>query len=105
MKLTRLQKRVLQIYWRYHVGGWALAPFLRANWWHWLFLVLYAVLGGWFLAQVSPWAAGLVVGLAMGAAARDVGRLIQSHRTWPLLHEITDWPRVEQLIQSDDKAA
>ena len=105
MKITRLQKTVLQMYWRYHVGGWALGPVLRTNWWRWLLLVLYAVFGGWFLSQISQLGAGLVIGLAVGAFSRDIGRLVQSYRTWPVVHEITDWQRVEQLVQSHDNAA
>lgn len=105
MRVTRLQKAVLQMYWRYHVGGWALGPFFRANWWRWLLLVLYAILGGWFLAQWSQWAAGLVLGLAAGAIFRDTGYLVKSYHAWPVVDEITDWQRVEQLVQSPDDVA
>src|SRR3954447_6624700 len=104
MKLARLQKAVLQMYWRYHVGGWALGPVLQSMWWRWLLLLVYAVLGGWLLSDVSTGAAGLVVGVAAGAFLRDIGRIVQSCRIWPTLHEITDWQRVEQLLKAHENA-
>jgi hypothetical protein len=102
MKFTRLQKNVLQMYWRYHTGGWRLGPFFRANWWRWLLLTLVAVGGSWFVSQVSSWAAGLVIGLCAGAFFRDIGRLLQSYRTWPLVEEVMNWQRVEELVQSHE---
>ncbi|MGZ5544280.1 MAG: hypothetical protein ACXWIU_06365 [Limisphaerales bacterium] len=100
MKLTKFQTTVLRLYWCYHVDGWTLGPFLRVNWWRWLLLFLYVVVGGWLFSRVSPGAVGLVVGIAAGAFLRDIGHLVKSYRTWPVIHEITDWQRVEQLVQS-----
>ena len=104
MKLTSLQKAVLQMYWRYHLGGWKRSPVLRSMWWRWLLLLVYAVLGGWLLSGVSTGAAGLVIGVAAGAFLRDIGRIVQSCRIWPAVHEITDWHRVEQLLNAREDA-
>jgi len=100
MKPTEFQQTVLQIYWSYHTGGWRLGPFLRVNWWRWLLLMILAVVAGWFVFEFDSSGAGIVFGLCAGAFIRDLGRLIQSYRVWPVFEEVTNWQRVEELIQS-----
>jgi hypothetical protein len=102
MKLTRMQKTVLQIYWRYHTGGWRLGPVLRVNWWRWLLLAVVAAGGSWFAFRISSWVGGLVIGLCAGAFFRDVGQLRNSFRWWPVAEEIINWQRVEELVQSHE---
>lgn len=105
MKTTRLQKAVLQLYWRYHTEGWRLGPYLRANALRWLLLLVIAVGAGWVAFHVAPWVAALYVGMCLGAFLRDLGRLLQSRRLWPMVEQITDWQRVEQLVQANAAAS
>lgn len=101
MKHTRLQKAVLRLYWCYHTEGWRLGPYLRANALRWLLLLAIAAGAGWVAFHVAPWVAALYAGMCLGAFLRDVGRLLQSRRLWPLVEDITDWRRVEQLIETE----
>jgi hypothetical protein len=47
------------------------------------------------------WAAFIVVGLFIGALARDVGSFRRVIQIWPVFAEVLDWQRVDQLLDQD----
>jgi hypothetical protein len=50
-----------------------------------------------FLAEL-PLLAGFVVGILVGAMLRDYRYVVSAKASWPVVREITDWKRVQELL-------
>jgi hypothetical protein len=47
----------------------------------------------------------LFIGICIGAAARDLGLAIRQKRYWPVLSQLLDWNKVEEIVgKSKEKA-
>ncbi|MEZ5942119.1 MAG: hypothetical protein R3C18_12065 [Planctomycetaceae bacterium] len=75
---------------------------LYVFWPHWLLLAVVAFIVNTQYAG-SPWAVGFWTGACAGAFLRDIGRIQQSYRVWPVVEEITKWDRVEELMRDSDE--
>jgi hypothetical protein len=51
--------------------------------------------GGWSILS------GFFIGTVFGVLTRDAGWYRKLVRTWPLSREITDWRRVDELVERD----
>ena len=105
MKLTRLQYKALQTYWRYHSVGLTLAKIAQACWRRWLLLVVFGILAYLFFVPRFPAIGWLYVGVFSGALLRDVAYLRISFGFWPVIQQITDWKQVSDLIEAHEKGA
>ncbi len=103
MKLTRLQYKVLKIYWRYHTAGLGAGQLLRTCWRQWLLLAVMGASAYLFLVPSMAAAGSVCVGLCVGAFLRDIGYYQVSLRNWPVSQQIIDWKRVSDLIESHGK--
>ncbi|MCA8991266.1 MAG: hypothetical protein KDA88_04770 [Planctomycetaceae bacterium] len=103
MQLTGIKRRTLWQYWQFHTRGWRLTTMLYVAWPYWLLLAAVAFIVNAQYAN-SPWYVGFLTGACAGAFLRDVGRIQQSYRVWPMVEEITKWDRVEELMRESDES-
>lgn len=102
MKLTKTQRKLLQFYMQHQTIAPTVPSVLRAFGFSWGVLVLLAAASTWFIrAGWSP-VAWVFIGICAGAFLRDVGRIRILFRTWPVIHSVLDWQRVQELLLSDD---
>ena len=105
MQLTKLEAAVLQRLQKYHAVAPTLSERLRAmSRWMTLMLVLCVALGLVLTRLHVPGIVFLPAGIFLGALGRDIGSQRQYVKWWHVNREITDWNRVEQLL-NDAKVA
>jgi hypothetical protein len=46
-----------------------------------------------------------VVGLGVGAFARDIGWIRRTVQYWPILATVIDWQKVDTLLESDEESS
>jgi hypothetical protein len=104
MKLTKLQLKLLRLFYLFRADIPSVSQLLAFNWAAWLPLLAYALFG--FLLTSIPefgplgwWA----VGMGMGAFLRDIGRYRDTGRAWPLYQEIINWEKVSALMEANQK--
>ena len=104
MLVTRKQRLMLAVYRKYHRGGISLWRIYRLCGWRIAVVPVYFTLAAVLcFAYGINWAGLLLVGFGAGAVLRDLAYFRRSVAVWPLIEEITDWDRVDQLF--DDKAS
>lgn len=106
MQLNSHQRRQLQKMRDYRRTPPTVSALLRGGWRAYLYVAIVGLIGvGFFYWGGWPMASGLFAGMILATIIRDIGwyrRLVQS---WPLQAEITDWQRVEQLLEQPDGSA
>lgn len=102
MKLTRLQRKVLKVWWRYRTDGMGVGPWLRQCLRSWLLLGGLCAYSYFFIVPYAPAVGWSFIGLCLGACLRDVGYYQMSRRAWPVTKEVIDWKRVSDMMESPD---
>lgn len=105
MKLTKLQFKLLKFYAKYQTKPLTLFCIVPPFWIPWLLLLVVAGAGCWYMWAGWPAVGWLFVGASIGAFLRDWNRILSLFRTWPVIHQIIDWQRLAELIQSHEKDA
>jgi glutaredoxin len=106
MELTKLEAAVLQRIYKYRTFAPTLRGRLRATSGIMGTLLLLCVAMGVLLARLKiPGVAFLPAGFFLGALVRDIGNQRLWVKLWPVNREITDWNRVEQLLNEAKTAA
>ena len=103
MKLTKVQLKTLQFFQRFRTESPTIGRWLSFNWFAWLPLLgigVFGVLLTFVPGTVFGW---LVIGMAAGAFFRDIGRARSMSQVWPIYREITNWQKVTELLETDDK--
>ena len=102
--MTNLQRRNLQLYLRYRGRRMTIAGLFWAN--RRTYLLMCVLLGAIaaFVSTLAGHIGAAFVGVA-GAVVilRDIGYFRRSAAIWPLLEQIIDWDRVEQLAGTDTR--
>jgi hypothetical protein len=104
MKLTKIQRKTLQFLLLFFPIKPTIGRQLRFNWFAWLPLLALCAIGCIFaftsgLSSLGWW----VIGMAVGAFSRDIGRFRLFVRVWPVYKEIINWQRVTELLESSEK--
>ncbi len=106
MQLSSQQRRQLLKLRDYRDTPPTVSALLRSGWRAYLYVATVGFVGiGFFFWSGWPLASGLFAGMVLATIVRDIGwyhRLVQS---WPLQAEVTDWRRVEQLLEQSDGSA
>ena len=109
--LTRRQRKTLEFYLKYRDQPptvWGLVAMSVGRWL--ALLVLTAAVFGCALAvallidasfTMVLFLVGLVIGMCLGATARDTGIFRNFVAVWPALHDVLNWPRIEQRLNDD----
>lgn len=106
MQLNSRQLRQLQKLRDYRRTPPTVAALLRSGWRAYLYLTTVGLVGvGVFHWGRWPMASGLFAGMVLATFIRDMGWYRRQVQFWPLQEEITDWPRVEQLLGHLDETA
>ncbi len=103
MKPTKAQIKVLKFYAKYHNEPMTPVALVRAHWLAWLVLVLVVVVGASFIFLGLPAIGWVYIGISLGAFLRDVSRIIATIRVWPMLHEVTNWERLFEIIKTSEE--
>ena len=101
MKLTRLQRRVLETLAKRRDADLDLRSKVLARSRRWLLLLLTsggAAICFWQLQLY--WLAHGVVGFWVGGTVADFGWLLGSHRIGPVMLRIVDWNKVEEFLKT-----
>ena len=105
MQLTKLEAVVLQRLHKYHTVAPTLGERLRAmSGWMITMLMVCGALGVVLARLHVPGIVFLPAGVFLGALGRDIGSQRRFVKWWHVNREITDWNRVEQLL-NDAKVA
>ncbi len=105
MNLSPLERRILVAYDEHHRRGMTVAGMYRGVGRRLVVsLVLVAVLIALAFTYSETWVATLVLGMVVGAALRDLRTVLNNFKVWPLLDRITDWARVDELLEADRQA-
>jgi hypothetical protein len=98
--LSRLQRRFLTIYCRFHQQGVRFGVLFSSIWKSYLVLFVYVVIALAFLFAVGLHVLGtFLIGLTTGVLLRDFGAIRMTRRIWPVLDSLIDWDRAEQLLK------
>jgi hypothetical protein len=100
MKLTHFQYEVLKNWQRYHRAGYGLGQWVRSRWKQWLIFSAFGAWSYYFLVVVAPAIGWLYFGLVFGVFFRDISHYRDSRRIWPLTNQVTDWNRVQELVET-----
>ncbi|MBX7145224.1 MAG: hypothetical protein K1X79_12285 [Oligoflexia bacterium] len=101
MKLTRIQQKFIDSVSRQRGVDVRLLRKLLSRAPRWILLALTsgaAALAFWH-SQLQPMSF-VLLGFWFGGVLADVGWALTGHRLWPVIHEITDWQKVDQLVQT-----
>ena len=105
MILSKRQIKQLQMAKKHKDSPPGVSMYFRSNWRTYLVLVVVGVAstvffswGGW------PVASGFFAGLFIAMIARDLRWFEAMVKGWPLQREITNWERVDELLQHDKTA-
>ena len=103
MTLTKLQLRSLKLYMSWHTQSLTVAGIVRTSLWSWFALAFGAAIG--CLLILGGWAGAgwLLIGMAGGAFLRDIGRFRVLFHVWPVHHEVTNWTRVKEMIETHER--
>jgi len=109
--LSRRQRKTLQFYLKYREQPPTVFGLVAMSATRWLVLLVLCgmagacILGITFILDVSLTAAlftiGLMLGLGLGATARDAGIFRNFVHVWPILHDVLNWRRIEQRLSED----
>ena len=105
LKLTKWHLKVLKLAERYHACPPTYPVLIKQYWKRSLLLLTGSALGLYPLYALTSadklymWYSGLITGVCITAASRDLGTLRRVIRTLPLSNEITNWDRVVELIE------
>jgi hypothetical protein len=96
MTITNADRRVLQAYLRMRETGPQLSHKILSFW-----LVLFILMAAFavivYQAELHL-LGGLIAGFVVGAFLRDCRYIVQARKAWPVIREITDWNRVQELL-------
>lgn len=103
MKLTRLQYRMLKVYWRYHTSGLGVRQIVRNCWRVWLLFAAMIALSWFLVVPTLPEVGWLYTGAFLGVFVQFIGNCVVAIRMWPVTSEILDWKKISELIESHEK--
>ena len=102
MALTKAQFDILRRYRNYRDRPPTVAGLLRHSWKVHAFLCLTVGLGAWACQAMRAYVgAYVVIGLGIGAIARDIGIFRRSVQHWPILVQILDWQQIDALLEQE----
>ena len=107
MQLTHVQLRQLQKMHEFRTVPPTIGSYIKLGWRAQLLVLLIGAIGIFlFLWAGWPLASGFFAGMVVATYARDIGWYRRMVQSWPLMREITDWNRVDELLsQSHGSAA
>jgi hypothetical protein len=102
MQLTPWQRRVLTRYRDLHGTRPTPGTWLRRYARRWLFDAVFAAVV-FLLDRLADLGglAWLCYGLVLGSVLNTIGFLRAGARAWPLLEEVFDWQRIDELLRAD----
>ncbi len=103
MKLSALQRKLLQQYRGFHDSAPSMGRLMALSARHHVLLVLVFTIAVVLTYSFRlPSVALILVGMAIGAVSRDFGRFRTMIRVWPVLSRVLDWKRIDELLEDED---
>jgi hypothetical protein len=104
MKLTKSQLKFLRAWLLFYHSGFTFGQWFRLNWKVLLFLAVLLVCSALLITAI-PLVGGILFGFYLGTALRDITYFRIARRRWPVVLDIVNWDRVQQLVDAHDKPA
>jgi hypothetical protein len=104
MKLTKYQLKVLRAWLRYYHSGYGFDKWLGINWKLMIFLVVMLALA-LVIATAVPVVGWTCFAFYLGTLLRDITYFRLGRRNWPVMLDVVNWDRVQQLVDTHDKPA
>jgi len=96
--MTRLQLRNLRVYLQYRDRPMTLLGLFRTNLRIYFYLLIFFGVAGALFYSASGWRIVSYLAVAfVTMIARDIGYFRRSARIWPMLQQVLDWKKVEEL--------
>jgi hypothetical protein len=100
--MTRIQRRNLQLYLHFRGTKMTIPRLIRYNArMYMLTILIFAIAGGFFYAVAGGLGASFAGVALIVLFLRDIGWYRRSIAIWPLLQQILDWRKVEELVHVD----
>jgi hypothetical protein len=103
MKLTKSQLKFLRAWLLFHHSGFTFGHWFRLNWKVLLIIAVLLVCSA-FVAAAIPLVGGICFGFYLGTASRDITYFRIARRRWPVVLDVVNWERVQQLVDANDKS-
>jgi len=101
VSMTPLQRRNLQLYLRFREHSPTVSALLWANRRNYLILLsALGGLGGFFYLAVGGVSASFFAVAFVISVLRDIGHYRRSIDIWPVLRQVLDWNKIDQLAQA-----
>jgi hypothetical protein len=99
--LTNFQKRTLTFYLQHQTSEMTILRLFAFNWriYLWFFILGALALA---LASVLPSFTYVVIGMLFGTLLRDIRGFYGTAKIWPLVREITDWNKAQEIARRFD---
>lgn len=103
MKLTKYQFNVLRLWLHYYHSGYSFDQWMRRSWKALLVLGVLLGISIFLILAGVPVIGWAYLGFFFGTLLRDLTYYRLGRRNWPLLLEIVNWDRAQQLVDAHDK--
>ena len=100
MKPTPYQLKTLQAYLDLRSDNGSVLGQMRRNTWVFIYQLVRLVIGVPIAFLIDARFGILVLGLILGTVIRDIQFFIQRKRIWPVIAEVLDWQRIDDLLNS-----
>lgn len=105
MRLTRIQSKFLNSILQQQDTQASLSRKLLIRSRRWLLLGALCAGGAFCVWQLQLYSlSNIYIGFWTGGVLADLGWMLTSHRLWPIIKEIIDWNKVNQLVEDHEKS-
>jgi len=103
MKPTKYQLKVLRVWLRYYHSGYSFAQWFRGYWKVLLIMLILLACAIFLIFAGAPAFGWGYLGFFVGTVLRDITYFRLGRRNWPLMLDVVNWDRVQQLVDAHDK--
>lgn len=100
MKLTKYQLKVLHVWLRYYHFGYSFDQWFRGYRKMMLILIILLAISIFLIWAGAPAFGWGYLGLCLGTVLRDITYFRLGRRTWPVMMDIINWDRAQQLVDA-----
>lgn len=102
MQITRTQRKSLENLQNLRNDGPSVVSQMRRNAGVFISLLIGALVLVPIGFMVDAWIGTFTIGLFVGTLVRDIRGFRQWNRLWPVMEQVMDWKRIEELLDSSD---
>jgi len=100
MELTRIERKTLQSYRGLRADKGSVTGQIRRNVYIFIYWFVLAILLVPIAYLISDSLGMLLLGAITASALRDIRYFMRTKQIWPMVEEIMNWPRIEELLDN-----